>query len=182
MYFIKGRSIGLKPFDMAEPSSMYLEWLNDPEVNQYSSRRFAPTGLRQARTYLDNLPIGAYVLAVCLLKDGRHVGNLKYGPIDWPNRCAEIEIMLGDKRQWGKGLATEAIYLVTKHLFFSLGLHRVEAKSCNPAFIKVVREHLGWKEEGRLRQRFRLGGDYVDYIWLGLLDSEFVLHPELEAS
>jgi RimJ/RimL family protein N-acetyltransferase len=48
----------------------------------------------------------------------------------------------------------------------------VEAMSCNPGFIRAVLR-LGWKEEGRLRERFLDGTIRLDYRVFGILAPEF---------
>jgi len=178
-YFLLGKRLGLRPLRRSDLGAAYLDWLNDPEVNRYSGRRFRPVSEADAERYLGSLGSDAQVLAVCLREGGRHVGNIKYGPVDWSNRCAEIEILIGDTEQWGKGLATEAIYLVSRHLFTVLGLHRVEAKSANPAFIRTVKK-LGWQQEGVMRQRFLSAEGYLGYHLLAQLKDEFASRPEFE--
>jgi RimJ/RimL family protein N-acetyltransferase len=69
--------------------------------------------------------------------------------------------------------------LVTRHLFQQEGLHRVEANTCNPAFVRCD-EKLGWTQEGRLRERFLCGKERVDYLWMGLLKRDFKTIPAYE--
>ncbi|MBF0235849.1 MAG: GNAT family N-acetyltransferase, partial [Desulfamplus sp.] len=143
-------------------------WLNDPYVNQYSGRKKSPTDFENLKNYLNCLPKDAFVLAICLVSSGMHIGNIKYGPIDWPNRCCEIEIIIGEKGEWGKGYGSEAIYLVSKHLFQNVDMNRVEAKSVNPGFACSVTEKLGWSQEGELRERFFCGGKFINYSYFSI--------------
>lgn len=176
-YFLRGKSLGLRSLCKADVNGDYLVWLNDPEVNSFSGRRFKPVSEAEIERYLASQSADSQILAVCLAGSGLHIGNIKYGPIDWPNRCAEIEILIGNRSQWGKGFATEAIYLVCQHLFGTLRLHRVDAKTANPAFARAV-EKLGWKKEGCLRERFLTKSGYVDYMLFSTLESEFLDQPE----
>lgn len=173
MYFIGGQRIALRTILDTDINLTYLGWLNDPEVNLFSGRRKSPARMEDIHGYLKSLPKDASVLAICTSDSDKHIGNIKYGPVDWPNRCSEIEILIGDKTEWNKGYATEAIYLLTDYLFHTLNLNRVEAKSANPAFIKCVTSHLGWKVEGELREKFFIRDMYVNYILMSLLKSEF---------
>ena len=89
-------------------------------------------------------------------------------------------LLLGDKNYWNKGLAAESIYAITKHLFEILGMYRVGADSCNPAFINLVTKKLGWTIEGAMRKRMLLGDKRIDYSILGILKDEFSVIPMYE--
>ncbi len=173
MYFLSGKRIGLRPLLRKDIGEDYVRWLNDPEVNRYSGRSRYPSNEQSIERYLSSLAKDEHVLAICLKENGRRIGNIKYGPVDWVNRTCEIEILVGEKDEWGKGYASEAIYLVSKHLFLTLDLNRAEAKSANPAFIAAVCSHLGWTREGDMRERFLKDGRFISYSWLSLLRKEF---------
>ena len=169
---LTGASLVCRTFRPEDIHPAYLAWLNDPEVNRYSRRRYVRSTAADALNFLQGLSPDEQVLAIHLREDGRHIGNIQFGPVDWLCRLAEIRILIGDKEAWGGGYGTEAIGLVTKYLFEELKLHRVEANSCNPAFIRCT-EKLGWTVEGRLRERFMLDGEFVDYYWMSILEEDF---------
>lgn len=154
-------------------SDRYLAWLNDPEVNRYSRRRFVRTSETEARRFLAGLSPANQMLALTLRASGRHIGNLQLGPIDRHESHGEVRILIGEKSEWGRGYGTQAIHAACSFYFQALQLHRVEAMSCNPGFIRAV-ERLGWKREGGLRERFVLDGKHLDYQCFGLLRREFV--------
>ena len=180
-YFMIGKGIGLRRLEKTDINETYLSWLNDPVVNQYSGRRKFPSSFQDIEGYFASLPRDTYVLAICLVEGNKHVGNIKFGPIDWPNSCCEIEILIGDKCEWGKGYGTEAIALVTQHLFQNLNLNRVESKSANPAFAKMVVEKLGWTKEGEMRKRFFLDGKFVNYSLFSILKEDFHQQVDFKA-
>jgi len=165
---LRGRRIVLRAVGEADISQRYLGWLADPEVNQYSQRRFAKRIDRKAAiAYLRSLKRDEVVLAIVDNEVG-HVGNIKYGPIDWINRRADISILVGERSVWGKGIGTEAVRLVTRFLFGQLDLNRVEAGSSNPAFLRIV-EKLGWTKEGSLRDRIWTPEGFRDHTLVSLL-------------
>ena len=177
--FIQGRDVFLRPLIEEDYNERYLSWLNDPEVNRYSQRRFRPTPqdmLRALESSKDRLH-----LAICLNSDNQHVGNINLGPINWLHRFAEISILVGDKEVWGRGIGSQAIYLLSRHALITMGLNRVEAGSANPGFNKAVIEKLGWIEEGCRRQRFFLDGEFLDVVLTALLRKDFQVIPEYEA-
>ncbi len=177
---LEGRDIYLIPFTQDQVSERYLGWLNDPEVNTYSRRRHIKSDRDDALRFLAGLSENECVLAIYSKDTDQHLGNIQFGPVDQFESRAEIRILVGERLRWGKGVGTQAIYLVTRYLLVELGLHRVEANSCNPAFIRCV-EKLGWKDEGCLRERFPSDEGRLDYHWLGLLHHEFKAIAEYEA-
>jgi [ribosomal protein S5]-alanine N-acetyltransferase len=161
------------PFSSGHVSAAYLGWLNDPEVNRYSRRRFVRSTEEDAREFLAALPSTNQIMAMIAREDGRHVGNLQLGPLDLEESHGEVRILIGEKAYWGRGLARQALHAACSYFFQVLGLHRVEAMSCNPGFIRAA-ERVGWKDEGRLRERFPdLDGARLDYRCLGILRPEF---------
>ncbi len=180
MYFLTGNNLGLRPLLHSDINQSYLNWLNDPEVNFYSGRRNNPSNQYDIETYLSSLGKDEHVLAICKRNNEKHIGNIKYGPIDWINRTCEIEILIGDKNEWDQGYGAEAIYLITKHLFHTINMNRVEAKSANPAFITSTVKKLGWTHEGEMRERFFMGHKFIGYHFLSILKNEFKIINKYE--
>ena len=87
--------------------------------------------------------------------------------------CAEIAILIGRADARGKGLGGEAVYLLARHAFQAMNLHRVFAGTFNPAFVRCV-EKLGWVREGVFRERIWANGAYHDQIWLAQLRRDFM--------
>jgi ribosomal-protein-alanine N-acetyltransferase len=160
------------PFRREHVTERYLAWLNDSEVNRYSRRRFVRTSEEEALRFLSSLQATNQIMAITLKAGGEHIGNLQLGPVDLEESHGEVRILIGEKSQWGKGYATQAIRGACSYYFQALGLHRVEAMSCNPGFIRAVLR-LGWKEEGCLRERFLDGTTRLDYRVFGILAPEF---------
>lgn len=177
---LSGRRVVLEPFTNRHLTERYLGWLNDPVVNAYSRRKDVRSSLDDARVYLESLRADEHVLAILTEAEG-HVGNIKFGPIDWPNACADISILVGARAVWGQGVGAEAMYLVSRYLLQEIGLNRVHADSCNPAFLRLVAK-LGWQVEGVLRERVRLGDTFHDDTVVSLLAPEFRAIPAFESS
>lgn len=178
---LRGRRITLAPFGVEDVSARYLGWLADPEVNRYSRRRLEPAQTReQAVAFLDSLDAEEQVLAIRMEPHG-HVGNIKFGPIDRINRRADISILIGERAVWGLGVARETIHVLGIHLLREVGLHRIDAGTCNPAFIRAVTA-IGWQVEGTLRDRIWLGDRFHDQTLMALLARDVPSRPDLEFS
>lgn len=182
---LQGARISLTPFAEAHITPRYLSWLSDDRVNKFS-RRFGsrPVSADEARKWLSGLAPEEGVYAILAPEYG-HIGNIKFGPINRSNLSADISIVIGEIASWGHGYGAEAIYLVSKHLFFEKGVNRLAAASINPAFIRTV-ERLGWTREGIQREESLIGGKYFDSILLSHLRREFrenaAFEPELSGT
>ena len=165
-------AISLRRFTEKDISGRYLGWLVDEEVNRFSRRRSdVAVTAADAAAYLRGLGDDEVVLAIEHEKFG-HVGNIKYGPVDWTNRRADISILIGETSVWRQGVGAAATDLVTRFLFEEVGLNRVEAGSNNPTFIAMVQK-LGWQVEGVLRDYLKDGDKYRDHTLLALLRTEW---------
>ena len=172
--FLEGEKTRLRALTKADISEHYLAWLNDPDVLRHRGPKAYPSTLAELKCYVESIPRrGDLVLAICERDSGRHIGNIALNTVLWIHRSAELSIMIGAKDVWGQGLGKEAIDLVTRHAFESMGLNRLWAESPNPAFNAAVKS-LGWTHEGTKRQAFLIEGRFVDMnCWSMLADEYF---------
>ncbi len=110
------------------------------------------------------------------LADGRPVGMLSLVGIDLQNSHAEsARFLIGDEDAVrGVPAAVEAMKLLYELAFDRLGLERVwgTVASDNRRMIKWQR-YLGMREEGRLRNHYRIAGRFQDAVCLGILAEEY---------
>lgn len=96
---------------------------------------------------------------------GEAAGGIGLRPgIDINRRTAEIGFWLG-KAHWGRGIMTEAVTAVTRHVFDHMELDRVFAAvfEDNPASMRVL-EKAGYRREGRMRRSAVKDGRSLDQI------------------
>lgn len=180
--FIRGRSLVLRPFLERDFSEAYMAWLNDPEVNAYSQRRPFPvnwSGMRSHFEHHNAHPDKGYLLAMLAGEERRLIGSVALVNHQPVHRCAELAILIGDRSAWGRGYGTEALYLLAKHAFLYLNLHKVFAGTFNPSFIRCC-EKLGWTKEGVFRERIWSNGRFHDQTWLSILAQDFRDDPRYE--
>lgn len=180
--YIETKRLLLRPLLEKDFNQVYLSWLNDPVINEFSQRRPFPYSWEELRSYSDYYlknPHKGFVLAMTDRDNGTHIGNISLVNIQLIHRCAEIAILIGDKSYWNKGLAAEAIYALTKHAFEEMNLHKLFAGTFNPSFARCV-EKLGWKQEGVFRERIWAHGRYHDQLWHGILKCEFTKTDRFE--
>jgi len=158
----------LRPDDVTDA---YVGWLNDPEINRYLESRFQPQDEASVTAFVEAMLASDrnLLLAITDPADGRHVGNIKLGPIDPYHQHAAIGLLIGERDLWGKGYATEAIAALTAHAFGQLGLQKLYA-GCYASNVGSARAFLkaGWVEEGRNRAHWRSDDGREDNIQLGI--------------
>lgn len=163
----------IRELDIGDVSMTYQNWLSDPLVNQYLETRFE----RQTKERITEYVIeqkrrnDSYLLGIFKKEDGRHIGNIKLGPVNTIHSTAQISFFIGDRASWGIGFATEAITAVSAWGFGALELKRIEA-GCNEPNLASLRVLLkcGFEVEGFLRKaRVRDDGSRIGRFMLGKL-------------
>ena len=169
-----GDRLYLRPITLSDATREYVGWLNSEKVNQFLESRFVKHNLLSLRNYIKKISKekNTFFFAI-IVKDGnKHIGNIKLGPIDWHHKIADIGIMIGDKKFWGKGYATEAIELITNFAFETLKLHKITAGAYENnigsvrAFLKA-----GFFNDGYRQKHFQFKKNYVGYVMLGKINN-----------
>jgi len=161
----------LRALEPSDLNATYLGWLNDPEVNCYLETRFLPQTLEALQAYWQahrDDPTSPW-FAICLAADGRHIGNIKLGPIQWLHRRADLSLFIGDSSCWGKGYASEAIALMRDWAFRELDLQKLSAGIyAGNIGSRRAFEKCGFAIEGTLRQEVVSSGERLDIWRMGL--------------
>ncbi len=136
--------------DERDATPVYASWLNDEEVNRYLATKSATVDELVKYIALKNEQKDTELYGIYLREGDRHIGTMKLEPIDRTAKKATIAIMIGDKREWGKGLAGEAMQLLIRRCFETLGIEEIHlgVVGANAAAIRAY-EKLGFKEVSR---------------------------------
>ncbi len=126
---LKGKDIYLRNIKVSDVNKVYLSWMNDQKTTQYLESRFQKWTTKKLKEYIKEVNKNPdYVfLAIVLIKNNKHIGNIKIGPINRYHKLGDIGIMIGDKASWGKGYGPQAIKLITRLAFSKLKLNKVTA-------------------------------------------------------
>ncbi len=154
----------------------YLRWFADRVVTRYLVQRHPPS-LRQEEAWYERMAESRddVVWAIVLSSSGVPIGATGLHRIDWRNRHAFNGILLGEREEWGKGYATEAIRLQTAYAFQELNLEKVLTEVYAPnAASRRTMERAGFQACGVRRRNVFLDGEWHDE-WLGeILRDEWV--------
>lgn len=174
-YFLEGEKIYLRAFIRSD-IPIWFDWFNDPLVTEHMNKGAFPNTETAQEEYFQYLSKSKndIQLAIVLKKDDLLTGIVGIHKIDWIHRRGDISIVIGNREFWGKGIASEAIALITEHAFMKLNLNKLTAGvwSSN-IFSKKAFEKNGFIEEALLKKQFFYKGAYVDEIRLGLLQEDW---------
>jgi len=150
-----GSPVRLRPLTEADFTDRYLAWFRDPEVTRFLearniSREDAVDHLRRGREG-DRWRL----YAICEAGDGRHVGNLKVGPIDRRHGVSDLVTVIGERDVQGRGYGRAAISLGIDIAFREMGLRKLSASidSRNEASLRAYLA-AGFAKEATLRDHF----------------------------
>lgn len=173
---IKGKGIYLKLLNSDDATSAYLNWMEDNEVTQFLESRWKSYTLDELKAYIEetNDGLNNFLFGIFQIESKEHIGNIKIGGINQIHRYADIGILIGNKKMWGKGYATEAINLITNYAFNELNLNKLIAgiyvinKGSYKAFMKA-----NYEEAGTLKRHSFCNGKYIDIVLVEKIKDSF---------
>ena len=127
---IETARLQLRHLTEADVTESYLSWLNDPEVLRYLEVRFSKVGgLEELGSFVKtvNDSTDTVMFGIFRKDTGRHIGNIKLGPVKFEHARAEIGFLIGDRSSWGAGYASEAIQAVAQFGLQRLNLAKIGA-------------------------------------------------------
>jgi len=160
----------LHPFSEAYLTERYVAWLNDPDVVRHSEQRRRRHSLESCRAYMASFAGTPHHFMAIVVKDEAlgHIGNIN-AYVDVPNGVADVGILVGDKRAWGKGYGSEAWIAFTRFLLTQTGLRKVTAGTLatNQGMLGIMRR-AGMEIEAVRRRQAVVDGRETDVVYAAL--------------
>ena len=174
---LDGDRVRLRPFSEGDvPARRRHGWHSDIE-RCYGSDR--PSGLMtaaEADAWLGELRAKEATGATCwaVEADGELAGAVFLSNVREQGRKAHLAVGLYSPALLDRGIGSEAVRVVLRHAFGTLGMHRVDLKvlAGNERAIAAYRK-CGFVEEGRERESCFVDGRWHDDVVMGVLDREF---------
>jgi RimJ/RimL family protein N-acetyltransferase len=173
---LRGRTVTLEPLNAASHTADLWRAVRDhDEVWTYlaDGPYVSEADMRHA---VEEKQTGAIAIffAVVPGPTGRAAGYASYMRMDPANGVIEVgNILLAPSLQRTVA-ATEAMYLMARHIFEDLGYRRYEWKcNANNAPSRRAALRLGFTYEGIFRQHMIVKGENRDTAWFSMLDSEW---------
>lgn len=155
---LRGERISLEP-PRREDLDIYRGWFADLEITRYLMYAVPPSD-KQEEEWFERAATDEHQVVWRIVASGAAIGTTAIFSVDWVNRRGTTGLLIGDRSQWGKGFASEAVRLRTAYAFEELGLESLESNSLveNVAMHRAL-ERSGYQKVGRLR-RFKLTGGW----------------------
>lgn len=163
--YLNGHSVRVLPFTQKHFTQRYISWLNDPEVVRFSEQRHQKHTKKTCQKYITSFKNTKNKLLAIELKDSHHhIGNISILR-NMQNRVADIHILIGEKKEWGKGYGGEAFELVLKMLLQDANIRKISAgaMSENKGMIKLACS-CEMKVEAVIPKYFYWNGKEVDLV------------------
>lgn len=124
---VTGNKISLRPFEEAD-MELWSVWDMDEEVQNYMPEpRAEHASLSDQMEYFADCAVAEDELHATIVSNetGLAIGTVALTEINFHHGVAELGIVIGNKTQWGKGLAAEAVQLLLEQVE---GVRRVSAE------------------------------------------------------
>lgn len=157
---------------LSDVGDRYLGWMLDSAVQRYLEVRFfSSKTVSDLQNFVvkTNSSNDEILLGIFLRDSQRHIGNIKLGPVCVRHQRADIGFIIGERDEWGKGFASEAIRAVCNYALSDLKLYKVAAgcyASNKGSAMALINS--GFVQEGRLRDHVTLDEGRDDVLLFGL--------------
>lgn len=169
---LPGDKVTLEP-PQHDDLPLYRGWFADLEVTRNLLARFTPSE-KQEEEWYEKASTADDQVTWRIVVGGKPVGTTSIFSIDWINRHGITGLVIGDRAEWGKGYASEAVKLRTAYAFQELGLERLESFSLdvNAAMHRAL-EKSGYHKIARRRRMYFTAGAWHDDFVFELLRDEW---------
>jgi len=170
--FIKGFKVILRPINPETDLENCLRWINNPEIRRLIKSGRFPMTINNEKEWLENCSkkkMESISLAIERIEGGIYIGNTGFHKIDWISRTAVSGTIIGDSENQNQGYGTDSKMQLLNYAFNTLNLRKIfsSAFGFNQLSLKH-NQNCGYKEEGRLKEKFFVEGRYYDEIILGV--------------
>ena len=167
---IRGKKVVLIPIKAGEKDEFYKLatetggskfWYGEKGRAQYTKEKFFEDW--NDGYFDENFPEKGQCFWIVM--EGNKIGQINYNAIDKDKKEVELDIIIGDSKDMGKGYGTDALKTLAKYLFDNFDVSKVwiEARANNPRAIRAY-EKAGFKKEALFGKADYFEGELVDKV------------------
>jgi RimJ/RimL family protein N-acetyltransferase len=171
---LNGHFVRVLPFVQKHFTRRYISWLNDAEVVRFSEQRHQKHTNKTCQKYIKSFRnTKNQLLAIELKENHHHIGNISILR-NMKNGTADLGILIGERKEWGKGYGGEAFGLVLKMLLQDATIRKITAgaMSENKGMIKLACGS-GMKIEAVIPKYFYWNRREVDLVYMAKYNRSF---------
>lgn len=126
-YVLSTQRFNLVRITMSHVSDAYLSWLSDSHAySKYISACSQGYSLSDLQDYVRRKCARDDIVFLAIeTKEGKHIGNIKYDPVDATLNTAEMGILIGEQSWMGLGVAREVIQASSQWLSQNLKISKI---------------------------------------------------------
>ncbi|MFZ2189580.1 MAG: GNAT family protein [Candidatus Magasanikiibacteriota bacterium] len=148
---LKGPRVILRPIKVSDAPN-YVRWFSDKEVRIHFNYNVWDVSEKEEKKFIRKSLKNKNQILFAIIYNGKHIGGSGLD-FDWKSKRASWGIIIGEKDEWGKGIAGEVIKLLLEYGFKKWKLNRIdlEVEMLNKRALKAYKK-AGFKLEGVIRQ------------------------------
>jgi RimJ/RimL family protein N-acetyltransferase len=171
---IPGRMIDLRAV-RAVDLTLLRQWERHPQIARWMATMASAIDAQESveQEFERLLRTPRVKLLAIQTKTGEVVGFLRLNDLDLVARKVAVRLFIAPERQ-GQGYGGDALRTLAAFCFRELGLHRLSlvVRADNTRAIHLYQQ-LGFVAEGREREAIWVDGQWVDFVQMGLLATEW---------
>ena len=155
---IFGNRVILRSFRIGDITDDFVSFLNDKKVVRYSNQRFIHHTPESCLNYMKSfIDTDSMYLAIKDKDSGEFLGTMT-AYIDINHKTADIGILIGNRKFWGKGIGTESWGLLMNFLFSSSDIRKVTGGTLknNIGMINIM------KKNGMIHEATQVAQEIID--------------------
>lgn len=145
------------------------EMINDPEIEKMTGGTSFPISMYQQKKWFESINNRSNELRLMIeTKDKGTIGLVALTDIDYKNGTAEFHAKLAtSKNIRGSGFGTKAYCALINYAFYQMNLNCIYTGNIEYNNVtERVKEKIGFKKEGVLRERVYKNGKYYNiHVW-----------------
>ena len=159
----------LRELSLEDSSEAYVTWLNDIEINKYLDPFENKHTLESVRIYIQEKKQSKKECLYGIFYENIHVGNIKID-FNYAYKNGKIGYMIGEKKYWGRGIATVAIKIILSMCKEKGEIRKISAGvyEGNIASEKVLLK-CGLEKEGVRKKHIFVNNEMLNYHEFGII-------------
>lgn len=171
---IIGKKVILRAIEEKDLKLLH-KWSNDPAINYMLGGWHFPSSLQNLEGWHKKVGKDSLNQRFSVDNhDGDLIGSANLVNINWKDRNAFIGLLIGSKKQQGRGFGFDILMSLMKYSFEELGLERLDTTIIenNDSSVKLFQK-CGWKKEGEKNKAYWRRNKFWSQLIYGITKADY---------